>query len=919
MNKKIITLAIACLIALCHAQYAKAEADADHQQDHLQRYTKEKPLVIVSDWEFPPYEFRNDLGEPDGYNVEVLNIILNKLGVPHRFLMQEWYKCTETFENRQADLIHALKSNYEKAPYEFTHNMITYYNVRAVRLRGTRPLNKIGQLLAGDTLGLKKNDYMALKISERPDNEFAIEYLSPREALMAIRSGKLKYYAWGEHPLKMKVKELGLEGIEFDETDIPSGELRIIGYDKDLLEDIDDMFARLEQSGDIQRIHDKWFHPDQVHNDASPVALILLIVFIVIALVTLLFSHLMRIRVRKAVEKSLDMNQMMTEALKSGNYYVLEHDFKTDHIRNVYGELLPKEGASSEGFKERLPSDERSMYDDVVQMISSGQKDLGHIKRRFNKGTAQNPDWRWLDGHAVVEFEDGKPRFALTSFRDYTHEIMEERINEEISSKYQNMFSRGLVAMSFYNKDGDLIDVNRRMAQLCEFDKEGEKYFRQVNLFEVPLVKGQFRQGDRENFHVCQRMFYPELGIYKYIELKVRPTFDEKGELQFYVVTGRDLTAERKMYIEQHKHDREIAKATEEIKNYEEQLGYLLENSNMYEWSYNLAEGIIHFSRSGRRSDYTETIEEFFAGATDEFQEKGKQEIRDCIAQAKPYNTIIHFNFTPSEPHPVWYAISGIPTLDESGHVIEYFGISRNITNLMEAQQRLKDETQRAEESGKMKAAFLANMTHEIRTPLNAIVGFSDLLPMVDSHDDRMEFIRIIRNNCDMLMRLINDILEASNLGQSLAIKPEEVDFAKVFDDICQSLAQRVDEAGVEFIKDNPYDSFIATLDKGRIQQVLTNFTTNATKYTHQGHIKLGYREQDGGIYFYCEDTGAGIPKDKQAAVFERFVKLNDFVQGTGLGLSICKAIADSCNGKIGVTSEGEGHGSTFWMWIPQE
>ena len=278
----------------------------------------------------------------------------------------------------------------------------------------------------------------------------------------------------------------------------------------------------------------------------------------------------------------------------------------------------------------------------------------------------------------------------------------------------------------------------------------------------------------------------------------------------------------------------------------------------------------------------------------------------------------IHFKYTMINPTPVWYAISGIPKFDENGNLSHYFGVARNIDNLMEAQQKLKDETKRAQESGKMKAAFLANMTHEIRTPLNAIVGFSDLLPVVESHEDRMEFIRIIRNNCDMLMRLINDILEASNVGQSLAIKPEVVDFAKVFDDICQTLAQRVDEAGVQFIKDNPYDSFTATLDKGRIQQVLTNFTTNAIKYTHQGHIKLGYREQDNGIYFYCEDTGAGIPKDKQNAVFERFVKLNDYVQGTGLGLSICKAIAERCNGKIGVTSEGEGHGSTFWLWTPR-
>lgn len=296
--------------------------------------------------------------------------------------------------------------------------------------------------------------------------------------------------------------------------------------------------------------------------------------------------------------------------------------------------------------------------------------------------------------------------------------------------------------------------------------------------------------------------------------------------------------------------------------------------------------------------------------------------------RGKEFNIIRRFNRTPVSLKSSWHALSGIPIFDNNSKLTVFFGVARNITELVSIQQKLKEETIRAEDSGRLKSAFLANMTHEIRTPLNAIVGFSDLLPMVDTQEERMEFIRIIRNNCDMLLRLINDILEASNMGQALAIKPEECDFAQVFNDICQTLAQRVQEPGVEFIKDNPYASFHTSLDKGRIQQVLTNFTTNAVKYTHEGHIKVGYRQEarsvnDGqsqnGLYFYCEDTGAGIPKEKQTSVFERFVKLNDFVQGTGLGLSICKAIAERCGGEIGLTSEGEGHGSTFWLWIPCE
>ena len=147
-------------------------------------------------------------------------------------------------------------------------------------------------------------------------------------------------------------------------------------------------------------------------------------------------------------------------------------------------------------------------------------------------------------------------------------------------------------------------------------------------------------------------------------------------------------------------------------------------------------------------------------------------------------------------------------------------------------------------------------------------------------------------------------------------------------------MKQRVQEPSVEFIKENPYDSLVTVIDVARIQQVITNFVTNAVKYTHEGHIKVGYRYEESGdrsqesgdrsqetgdLYIYCEDTGAGIPKEHQAKIFERFVKLNDFIQGTGLGLSICKAIADACQGEIGVDSEGEGHGSTFWIRIPCE
>ena len=152
--------------------------------------------------------------------------------------------------------------------------------------------------------------------------------------------------------------------------------------------------------------------------------------------------------------------------------------------------------------------------------------------------------------------------------------------------------------------------------------------------------------------------------------------------------------------------------------------------------------------------------------------------------------------------------------------------------------------------------------------------------------------------------------------SNGFVIRPEDCDFANAFEGMCHSLAQRVENPNIQFIKDNPYKVLNTQLDVGRIMQVMTNFVTNAVKYTQKGHIKVGYRLQDDGIYMYCEDTGPGIPEEQCPKIFERFVKLNEFIQGTGLGLSICKAIAERSNGKIGVDSK-VGEGSTFWLWVP--
>ena len=256
---------------------------------------------------------------------------------------------------------------------------------------------------------------------------------------------------------------------------------------------------------------------------------------------------------------------------------------------------------------------------------------------------------------------------------------------------------------------------------------------------------------------------------------------------------------------------------------------------------------------------------------------------------------------------------------DASGKPIQLVGASLQIDIQKRLEQDLREAKEKAEESNRLKSAFLANMSHEIRTPLNAIVGFSSVLADTEGDEERRQYITIIENNNELLLQLINDILDLSKIeAGTLEFTESDVDLKEMFFRIEQSMKLRIPEDHpVEVAFEDPGGDYLIHTDPNRLMQVVTNFMTNAIKFTSEGSIRFGYRNRnDGELYFYVSDTGCGIPAGKQQEVFGRFVKLNTFAQGTGLGLSICETIVSKLGGRIGVASE-EGKGSTFWFTLP--
>ena len=264
-----------------------------------------------------------------------------------------------------------------------------------------------------------------------------------------------------------------------------------------------------------------------------------------------------------------------------------------------------------------------------------------------------------------------------------------------------------------------------------------------------------------------------------------------------------------------------------------------------------------------------------------------------------------------------WVDLKGVAQeFDERGKVTKVLGFIANIQKRRDDEQALIEAKQRAEESDRLKSAFLANVSHEIRTPLNAIVGFSEVIAHTESECEREEYLDIVKANSNLLLHLINDILDLSRIESG---KMEFIDENIQMDELCEELRQmhqmRI-KNDVKIIFERPAASLTIVSDSHRLRQLYSNLISNAIKYTEKGAITFGYKLKGDMMEGYVRDSGSGIPAEKLNNVFGRFEKLDLLKQGFGLGLSICKSILDKMGGEIWVESE-LGVGSCFYFLIP--
>ena len=494
----------------------------------------------------------------------------------------------------------------------------------------------------------------------------------------------------------------------------------------------------------------------------------------------------------------------------------------------------------------------------------------------------------------------------------------EDRLALDNSEKIlRNIYKNLPAGVELYDKDGYLVDINDKELEIFGLSDKHEALG--VNLFDNPNIPLEVKEKLRAKEDVNFSINYDFSKINQYVDsrrngiinltTKVTALYDSQNRFINYLFINIDTTETTNAYTKIQEFENlflligDYAKVGFAHFNVLTRDGYAQDT-----WYRNLGEkeGIPMPQVIGVYAHVVpedQAVLKNFVGEVKTGKATSlRKEVRVCRENGKYTWTSINVMVRDYRP--------------QDG-IIEMLCINYDITPLKETEQKLIIARDKAEELDRLKSAFLANMSHEIRTPLNAIVGFSSLLAETDSRNERQEYIKIVQENNELLLQLISDILDLSKIeAGTFNFVYTNVDVNETCAEIIKSMSMKVGK-GIELIFEEPFPECYLYTDKNRFTQVISNFINNALKFTQQGCITLGYEQvSHQKIKFYVRDTGMGIPEEKQKSVFERFVKLNTFVQGTGLGLSICKSIVSQMGGEIGVDST-EGVGSCFWFTHP--
>ena len=661
-------------------------------------------------------------------------------------------------------------------------------------------------------------------------------------------------------------------------------------------------------------------------------ALALSAVLLVVILVVVLYNRVYMRRTNEANARRKEQNAHLALVLQAGRLRIWKYLPATRHYLFLSEEGTMEQRYNPIDFQQFFERDDFERLRTAIFDICEGKQNSAVLTLVSN--AKDDAFLRHYEMTVSVDRRDSRGR--VTSILGIQHDVTDEyRRLETVNQlllRYHTVFSTSLVDMVYYDNKGVLQDINERACQAFgvpnreyvlnnKFLLKNNPFFGDVNLETMDNTRTScivdFGDYTDPVYHI------DELGLADkkmYYESTINPIRDADGNLEGVYMAGRDITEMVVSYRRQKEGAEKLRKVNEDIRQYISNINYALRISDIRMVNYYPKSFTLEMSDNITQSQMKLSQLRCIRLATPRFR-RTVSSVLNRMDHLSPYNIQVNIEteIRDKKGRQIWLLFNLVPMLDADGKVERYFGMCRNMTDMVETENRLAVETKKAQETELLKQSFLSNMSYEIRTPLNNVVGFAGLFNTPHDEADEPAFVEQIKTNSNNMLTLVNDVMLLSSLDANMVeYRKDDIDFAQIFASHCQMGWSNANPQ-IKTIIDNPYESLVVNIDMEHVGKVIEKLCWLSALTLKEGYAKARYEYRRGELLITIEDTGDGIPEEGMAHIFDRFVhNIDNHLLGTGLDLPIVQAIVRQMGGTIEIESKLH-QGTTAWVSIPCE
>ena len=886
-------------------------------------FTEEHPLVYEDAWDLWPYAFLNDVGEPVGYNIDLLKLLCKELDIPYRIRLRPTKDALNDLKAGKADLMCGMDAHFHNEYAKYGKSVIQIFTHSVIRRKNDPVRVRSVDDLATQKVIVHEGSFSHHYMIERGWGDNAIPYNDMQEAMQYVHSHEDTRIAWNTLSLKYLLHKFGYDDLELKPVNIPHGEYKFMSNNPVLLEQMDSVFAQLNSTGRLQPIQNKWFYPE--HQDTGIPSWVWYVVIALLVVITtfLIYYVSYRLYERKMTQKVKRSNNRLSLILSTSKVHIWLFDIARRSITSITPDGKRSTIPLSPYFElyYMIPEDFERLCN-LLNEIASRKKENDTLELQAIRKDTKEERIFSVDFSVMKRDKSGRPTVVIGASTDITTARQRQQHQKDVMLRYQHIFNSALVDTVSYDEHGFIDNMNEKSSKAVGVDVQ-RIIDAHVSVQSV-LGDPDLSLDDMRYTYLTQIYKSPDderpLNRYLqrselYYELQMVPVRDDDGRLLGIYGTGRDVTELAKSYSRLQKNSAALQEANRELQNYIDNIDYVMKNGGLRTVNYSPDTHMLTVYRDIEHVEHRLTQTRLLS-LTAEESKKTAQHIMNNMDNRtlQPVKAVVKSTISRGGK-PLCLLFSFVPTTDADGNVTKYFGMCRDISDIKATEALLAQETNKAHEVETVKNAFLHNMCYEIRTPLSSVVGFSELIEKNVDGEDESFFIEEIEKNSRSLLTLVNNILFLSRLDAGMIeLNKTTVDFAAIFAGRCQTAWAHGQKPGVEYLVESPYDSLMLDIDLNNIGIVIDQVIANAVEHTSSGYVRARYDYNGEELTLTVQDTGCGISADQLDKIFDRFATTNSI--NSGLGLSICQEVVKLMGGKIRLKST-VGKGTIVWVVIP--